>query len=83
MSIPWITDFTNWTLPAIDSREAFQADSFSLILSAIGWKWIFLGFPLKIVYNDGSICRRDPNLESKMKSRSTFKKKRKEKKKFK
>jgi hypothetical protein len=44
----WITACTNWTLPAIDNKEAFQADSFCLILSAIGWRWRVLGLPLKI-----------------------------------
>jgi hypothetical protein len=33
-----ITDLTNSTLPAIDNKEAFQAESFDLILSAIGKK---------------------------------------------
>ena len=36
------------TLPSMDSREAFQAASFILTLSAIGWRWDFLGLPLKI-----------------------------------
>jgi len=34
------------TLPAIDKREAFQAPSLDLILSAIGCKWDFFGWDL-------------------------------------
>jgi len=44
----WIMDFTNWTLPAIDNREAFQNDIFDFILYTMGWRWQTLGFPLKI-----------------------------------
>jgi hypothetical protein len=36
VNILWMTDLTNCTLPAMDKRDAFQAESFNLILSAIG-----------------------------------------------
>jgi hypothetical protein len=33
-----MNNFTSWTLPAIDNKEAFQADSFALTLVAIDWR---------------------------------------------
>jgi hypothetical protein len=35
----------------MESREAFQAESFNLILSAIGCRWQTLGFPLGFFFD--------------------------------
>jgi len=48
MRIPLIIEITSCTLPAIESKEAFQADKLSLILSTLGWKWHFFSIPLNI-----------------------------------
>jgi len=34
----WITDLTNWTLPAIESKDGYQDEGFIQILYAIGWR---------------------------------------------
>ena len=46
--IPCTIDLVSCNLPAIDRRDAFQAESLDLILSAMGWKYKALGFPLKM-----------------------------------